>query len=144
MINAIRKIEFDSAHRIINHESKCKMLHGHRYVLEVYLNVKNQDNQLDKLGRVIDFGEMKTIIGGWVDKFLDHNTILSDEDKVLGNNIKNTTGQDIYYLKYPPTAENIALHLLQEILPDLLAKTEVDCKKLRLYETPNCWVEVVL
>jgi 6-pyruvoyltetrahydropterin/6-carboxytetrahydropterin synthase len=144
MINAIRKIEFDSAHRIINHESKCKMLHGHRYVLEVYLNAKNQDNQLDKLGRVIDFGEMKTIIGSWVDKFLDHNTILSDEDKVLGNNIKNTTGQDIYYLKYPPTAENIALHLLQEILPDLLAKTEVECKKLRLYETPNCWVEVVL
>lgn len=144
MINSIRKIEFDSAHRIINHESKCKMLHGHRYVLEVYLSSKNQDNQLDKLGRVIDFGEIKKIIGGWVDQFFDHNTILSNEDKELGNNIIKTTGQNIYYLDCPPTAENIALHLLKEILPNLLAKTEVECKKLRLYETPNCWVEVVL
>ncbi|MCE2688065.1 MAG: 6-carboxytetrahydropterin synthase [Rickettsiales bacterium] len=144
MINSIRKIEFDSAHRIINHESKCKMLHGHRYILEVYLSPKNQDNQLDKLGRVIDFGEIKKIIGGWIDQFFDHNTILSNQDRELGNLINNNTGQNIYYLDCPPTAENIALHLLKEILPNLLTKTEVECKKLRLYETPNCWVEVVL
>ena len=34
MITCTRRIEFDAAHRILNHESKCKMLHGHRYVVE--------------------------------------------------------------------------------------------------------------
>lgn len=137
MITCTRKLEFDAAHRIINHESKCKMLHGHRYVIEVTF----VSEELDKLGRVIDFGIVKEILGSWIDTNLDHNVILSREDKELGDYISNYTGQKIYYLEYNPTAENIAKHILEDICPNLFLNEGLRCKSIKLFETPNCHVE---
>lgn len=138
MITISRKIEFDSAHRILNHESKCRNLHGHRYVLEA----KFSANKLDELGRVIDFGVVKEILGAWIDKNFDHNTILSINDKELGKQIAKATKQKVYYLKENPTAENIALHLLNEICPKLFSDKNVKCIAIRIYETPNCYCDV--
>lgn len=138
MITVTRKLEFDAAHRILKHESKCKNLHGHRYVLEATFNA----NELDNLGRVIDFGVVKEVLGAWIDEHLDHNTILSIKDKNLGEQIEKETGQKIYYLDENPTAENIALHLLHEICPKIFANHAVKCVAIKLYETPNCSVDV--
>ena len=137
-ITCTRRIEFDTAHRILNHESKCKMLHGHRYALEASFAA----DDLDNLGRVIDFGEVRQILGSWIDENFDHNTILSQYDKKLGEKITAETGQKIFYLNENPTAENIAKFLLKEICPKLFAGKNVKCTALKLYETPNCYVEV--
>lgn len=138
MITCTRRLEFDAAHRILNHESKCKMLHGHRYALEATFVA----NHLDNLGRVIDFGEIRSILGVWIDDNFDHNTILSIKDKNLGEEIAKTTGQKIFYLDENPTAENIAKFLLNEICPKLFKDKSVKCVAIKLYETPNCYVEV--
>lgn len=137
MLTCTRRIEFDAAHRILKHESKCKMLHGHRYVIEATFTAKN----LDEIGRVIDFGEIRKILGDWVDEHFDHNTILSIADKNLGEKIATETGQKIFYLDENPTAENIAKFLFEEICPKLFAKKNIKCVSLKLYETPNCYVE---
>lgn len=138
MITCTRRIEFDAAHRIINHESKCKMLHGHRYALEATFTA----NELDNLGRVIDFGVIRQVLGTWIDDNLDHNTILSIADKKLGDNIAAETGQKIYYIKENPTAENIAQYIFTEICPKLFADKGVKCVAIKLYETPNCYTVV--
>ncbi len=138
MITCTRRIEFDSAHRILNHESKCKFLHGHRYALEASFVA----NKLDNLGRVIDFGLIRDLLGSWVDEHLDHNTILCRKDENLGEKITAETGQKIYYLEENPTAENIAQHILEEICPKLFAEKNVKCVAIKLYETPNCSVDV--
>lgn len=138
MITCTRRIEFDAAHRVLNHESKCKMLHGHRYALEATFAAQD----LDPLGRVIDFGEVKNLLGSWIDNNLDHNTILSIQDKNLGNKISSETTQNIYYTNFNPTAENIAKHILEEICPKIFANHNVKCIAIKLYETPNCFVEV--
>ncbi len=138
MITCTRKIEFDAAHRIIKHESKCKMLHGHRYSLEATFTSK----ELDNLGRVIDFGVIKEVLGSWIDDNLDHNTILSVKDKILGDSITAQTNQKIYYILENPTAENIAKHIFEEICPKLFADKDVKCVAIRLYETPNCYSDV--
>lgn len=138
MITCTRRLEFDAAHRILNHESKCKMLHGHRYVVEATFAAK----ELDNLGRVIDFGAIKEVLGAWIDEHFDHNTILSYKDKNLGEKIAAETGQKIYYLDANPTAENIADHLLKRICPKLFAEKNVKCVAIRLRETPNCHVDV--
>lgn len=138
MFSCIRKIEFDAAHRVMKHESKCKMLHGHRYVLEA----KFEASKLDDLGRVIDFGVIKEILGKWVDDNLDHNTILFEKDRELGDKITAITNQKIYYMKSNPTAENIAKHILDDICPVLFKDSDVKCVGIKLYETPNCYVEV--
>ena len=121
MIICTRRIEFDSAHRIINHESKCKMLHGHRYVVEASFTAK----KLDKLGRVIDFSEARKLLGGWINEHFDHNLILSIHDQNLGEKIAAETGQKVFYLDGNPTAENIASFLFTEICPKIFAKKNV-------------------
>lgn len=138
MIICTRRIEFDAAHRIKKHESKCKMLHGHRYVVEASFSAP----ELDKLGRVIDFGVIKEVLGKWIDENFDHNTILSTADKKLGDDIEKITNQKIFYLDYQPTAENIARYLFEEVCPKLFADYEIKCTKLRIYETPNCYAEI--
>ncbi len=138
MITCTRRLEFDAAHRILNHESKCKFLHGHRYALEVSFVAQ----ELDNLGRVIDFGIIRELLGSWLDEHLDHNTILCLQDEKLGEKISAETGQKIYYLKENPTAENIAKHILDEICPKLFAEKNVKCVAIKLYETPNCSVDV--
>jgi 6-pyruvoyltetrahydropterin/6-carboxytetrahydropterin synthase len=138
MIICTRKIEFDSAHRLINHEGKCKLIHGHRYVLEASF----ASAELDEIGRVIDFSIIKDLLGSWINQNFDHNTILSIKDKKLGDEIEKITNQKIYYLADNPTAENIAKHLLEEICPKILIDQHVQCIAIKLYETPNCFVYV--
>jgi 6-pyruvoyltetrahydropterin/6-carboxytetrahydropterin synthase len=136
-ITATRKIEFDAAHRVNQHESKCKYLHGHRYVLEVTAEAP----ELDALGRVVDFGVLKEKLGGWIDANWDHTTILWETDRELGELIASQTGQVIYYLPQNPTAENMAKYILREICPTLF-DAPLKIVKVTLRETPNCWVEV--
>lgn len=114
------------------------MLHGHRYALEASFAA----DELDDLGRVIDFGAIYETLGAWVNENLDHNTILSIKDKNLGEKISEATGQKIYYLDENPTAENIASHILKDICPKIFTDKKVKCVKIKLYETPNCYVKV--
>ncbi len=138
MITCTRRIEFDAAHRVMQHSSKCKMLHGHRYALEATFS----STKLDELGMVIDFGIIKEILGGWIDQNWDHNTILNRADKALGDQISQITGQKIYYLNCNPTAEEMANYLLNEICPKLFANYQVSCLQIKLFETPNCYAQI--
>ena len=37
-VRITRRLEFDAGHRIPNHASQCRHLHGHRYAIEVTLS----------------------------------------------------------------------------------------------------------
>ena len=57
-----RRLEFDAGHRIPNHDSQCRHLHGHRYALEVTLsgnpiNVPGASSE----AMVMDFSDVKAI-----------------------------------------------------------------------------------
>jgi 6-pyruvoyltetrahydropterin/6-carboxytetrahydropterin synthase len=137
MIGCTRRIEFDAAHRVMLHESKCKYLHGHRYVVEASFTAP----QLDTVGRIVDFGVIKEKLGGWIDHHWDHTAILYAEDKMLGEAITALTGQRIFYLPSNPTAENMADYLLRTVCVELFATSELTCRAIRVYETPNCYAE---
>ncbi len=136
-ISCTRRMEFDAAHRLIGHEGKCRHLHGHRYMLEATFSA----GSLDDLGRVVDFGVIKERLGAWIDSNWDHNTILSEQDRPLGDAITNHTKQGIFYLPANPTAENMADYLFRVVCPTLFAGENFTCTRLRLYETPNCSVD---
>ena len=138
MITCTRRIYFDAAHRVMEHESVCRMLHGHRYTVEAAFS----GEALDSLGRVIDFGRIKDILGDWINTHWDHNTLLWEKDIELGKKIHSITEQTIYYLPYNPTAENLALYLFETICPDLFKEHNVNCTHVRIYETPNCYADV--
>lgn len=135
-----RRIEFDAGHRIVGHKNKCQYLHGHRYVLEVHARI----SKLDNLGFVADFGELKQILKPWIDDHWDHNVILNRQDEQLGKFIAEYTGKEPYYIDNNPSAENIASYLLHKIIPKLFKSKVYEIYKIKLYETPNCSVEVTI
>lgn len=138
IITCKRRIQFCAGHRILNHESKCNNVHGHNYVLWIYAEAP----KLDSLGRIIDFSELKSRIGGWIDKYLDHSFIVFEEDKKVIEFVNEINIKKPYILKSNPTAENIAAHLLESVIPELMKDTEITVSKLELFETENCSVEV--
>ena len=155
MPTVIRRMEFDAGHRVLRHESKCKHLHGHRYV--VLLHVQCSREEMDALGRVIDFGVVKDLMGRWIDTNLDHNMILHPEDPLLedqdldGNSIcgkdfaKKLVGRTPFIMpaEMPnPTAENIAQVILDEARRQIHSLTAIKVVGIELYETPNCSVRI--
>jgi 6-pyruvoyltetrahydropterin/6-carboxytetrahydropterin synthase len=134
MITCTRRLEFDAAHRVMEHESKCKYVHGHRYVLEATFTA----DALDSVGRVVDFGTIKHKLGGWIDKHWDQTAILFEKDHTLGKAITKETKQTIFYLPANPTAENMADYILNTVCPDLFKDTGLACVSITLHETPNC------
>ena len=57
-----RRLEFDAGHRIANHASLCRHLHGHRYAIEVTVNgsVVTASGDAEQ-GMVADFGSIKAL-----------------------------------------------------------------------------------
>ena len=142
MTTCTRILEFDSAHRVLRHESKCSTLHGHRYKVEITCEAE----ELDHAGRVVDFGCIKEVVGGWIDDHLDHTTIIGAEDEALREWCMVealTKGKRFpYMMSTEPTAENLA-RLLLGVARSLLADKEISVIKVRVWETPNCFAEAM-
>ena len=67
---------FSSAHQLKGYEGKCEEIHGHNWKVEIEV----EGNELDKVGMLIDFKELKNILKGVIDE-LDHKTRLLLERK---------------------------------------------------------------
>lgn len=137
MATCTRKIEFDAGHRVLGHQGKCRFPHGHRYVVEITLSAA-----LNDLGMVQDFGRIKDVLGGWVDKRLDHGFIVNEQDFELIAALESLEHNKIEVVPFNPTAENLAAWLLREFQQELGSSPELsraEVKRVRLYETPNCW-----
>lgn len=141
MISATRLLEFDAAHRVMNHESKCATLHGHRYKVEIEAVAE----QLDSVGRVIDFSVLKSKIGSWIDERWDHTSIIYIEDILTLEGLNTIPKKKpIFLATWNPTAENMAHFLLKIICPELLQDTGVKVIRVTVWETPNCKAEARL
>lgn len=139
-IEAVRKLHFCSGHRVHGHESKCANLHGHNYVLWIHAVA----DKLDEVGRVVDFSVLKDRIDPWVQLHWDHTFLAYEKDtELLALEPLSPKNKPWFICPFNPTAENMAVYLLKEIIPDLLKETGVTISKLVLYETENCKVEVL-
>lgn len=133
-ITCTRRLEIDAGHRLVNHGGKCQNTHGHRYRFDVSCAA----GSLDDVGRVIDFSEVKRLVGGWLDENWDHGFIYQGGDRI-GEAVA-LEGQKTYRMSLPPTAENLAAFLLN-IARGLLAPKGIEVVAIRCYETPNCWAD---
>lgn len=125
VIKVTKSFTFDAAHFLPNHKGKCAAMHGHTYRLEVTVIRQNGliDSGSDE-GMVIDFYDLKGIVTAEVIDKLDH--------KVLNE-----------VLSFRTTAENMAAHIFS-VLKDKLQSGGVIVEKIKLWETPDSYVEVCL
>jgi 6-pyruvoyltetrahydropterin/6-carboxytetrahydropterin synthase len=95
-------IEFAYGHRLLDYDGKCRYLHGHNGVVEVDIDAE----ALDRLGMVVDFGQVNDVVKTWVNDNLDHRMLLSRADPVVP--VLQDMNEPLFLMDENPTAENIA------------------------------------
>ena len=144
-ISITRRLEFDSGHRIPNHDGQCRHLHGHRYAIEVTLTgeIANHPGKADD-GMVLDFGDIKKLTNQYVVDLWDHAFLVAKEDEALVAFLATLPNHKTVIMEHVPTVENLAtaaFTILKPIFNEAFeGRLELSC--IRLYETPNCWADV--
>ena len=145
MITITKKLEFDAGHRIHDHRSQCKNLHGHRYVIEITVQGDILEIPGDSSnGMIMDFSDIKAIAKTHIVDKWDHAFIVYNEDHEVVNFLNSLDGHKTISIDLIPTAENLAQIAFNILAPEYTAKYQNNLRlaKLRLFETPNCWVDV--
>jgi 6-pyruvoyltetrahydropterin/6-carboxytetrahydropterin synthase len=105
---------FAAGHALRNYKGKCENVHGHNYRVRITV----QGNQLDSTGLLVDFLDVKNLIGGVVD-YLDHQFI---------NDLPP-------FDELNPSAENIAKYFYDRISGGLRNEVPVRVAEVKVWET---------
>jgi 6-pyruvoyltetrahydropterin/6-carboxytetrahydropterin synthase len=139
-----RRLEFDAGHRIPDHASQCKHLHGHRYVIEITLTgdiIQAANNPAN--GMVMDFGDIKQIAKRHLVDLWDHAFLAFRGDTPVVDFLSSLPDHKTVLLDAVPTAENLALiafRTLDAHYADSFGN-HLRLAQVRLFETPNCWAD---
>jgi 6-pyruvoyltetrahydropterin/6-carboxytetrahydropterin synthase len=141
-----RRLEFDAGHRIPDHRSQCRHLHGHRYAIEITLSgeVIEATGRPDT-GMVMDFAEVKEIARRCIVDAWDHAFLAYSGDTAVVAFLASLPEHKTVLLDAVPTAENlarIAFRVLDPAYRDSFGN-HLRLERVRLYETPNCWADAV-
>jgi 6-pyruvoyltetrahydropterin/6-carboxytetrahydropterin synthase len=105
---------FAAGHALRNYRGKCENVHGHNYRLQVTI----EGPELDSIGLLVDFIQLKKLISTAVDR-LDHQ-FLNDLPPFDSIN---------------PSAENMAKYLFDEISREFPQDAAVRVGQVKLWET---------
>ena len=127
----IRKLfHFEAAHALTSSYSKCcQQFHGHSYLVELFF----RSEKLNADGMVMDFGQVKDLVGGIVNQW-DHKMVIPTNHDIKVGFI--ALGEGVIAVPYNPTAENMARNFYDQI------KNVIPClSKVRVHETATGWAE---
>ncbi len=145
MLTITRKLEFDAGHRIPDHKSQCRNLHGHRYTLLITLvgAVIEQEGQSDN-GMIMDFSDIKVLANTHLVDVWDHAFLVYRGDTAVRQFLDSLPEHKTVVLDCIPTVENLAraaFDILKNVYQDRYGNG-LALRKITLFETPNCWAEV--
>jgi 6-pyruvoyltetrahydropterin/6-carboxytetrahydropterin synthase len=128
MHSVTKRIDFCYGHRLLDHDGVCRHLHGHNAAAEVEIRA----DALDSRDMVVDFGDIKRLVKGWIDRELDHKTILRRDDPLVKP--LQALGEPIYVLDSNPTVERIA-----QLIFDVARDRGLSVVRVTVWETPTSW-----
>ena len=137
-------MEFDAGHRIPNHKSSCKNLHGHRYAIEVTISGEIVEQKGESnFGMVMDFKDAKEVIKKLIVEPWDHAFIVFEKDFEVLDFLNSMQDHKTVVLPKVPTAENMALIAFELLSKAFLKEFKGLIKPInvRLFETPNNWAD---
>jgi len=138
----VKIIQWDMGHRVLNHRSVCKGLHGHRYKAEICVSGDLvSDLDVSEVGMVIDFADIKKISKDFIQEKLDHAFMVWEKDEELLSFFNNSSGHKPVIVPFTPTAENVASYIFHEIQDKFKDRYETDLKlhSIKLWETPTSY-----
>jgi 6-pyruvoyltetrahydropterin/6-carboxytetrahydropterin synthase len=144
MLTITKRLEFDAGHRIPQHKSQCRNLHGHRYALEITLEGEPVDDPgSSDHGMLMDFSDVKSLAKDNLVDLWDHAFIVHEGDAQIRDLLAQIPGHKTVVVDRVPTAENLVA-IAFEILDPLYMErfgNHLKLRKLRLYETPTSWAD---
>lgn len=114
-----KTLEFCYGHRLLGHGGKCRHLHGHNGRVAIEITA----DELNELGLVIDFADIKSIAKAWIDEHLDHRMLLCADDPLLPT--LRAADEPVYVMDDNPSAENIARLIFDALVERGLAVAAV-------------------
>ena len=144
MVTRIKRwVETDTGHRVPNHKSKCKHMHGHRYRWEAEIEGDIiQTIGVSDEGMLIDFSDISEILEKYIHDVVDHSFIVYEKD-LLAIQALEVLGNDHRTLIVPfiPTAENLAKWAFEQVEPHIESKygQKIKLLAMNVRETPKSW-----
>ena len=129
-------------HRVLNHRSVCKGLHGHRYKAEICVEGKLiEEKGASEEGMVIDFADIKKVAQKFIQEELDHAFMVWDRDHELLEFFKSSQGHKPVIVPFTPTAENVAAYIFNELKDKFtdVFQTGLKLQSVKLWETPSSY-----
>ncbi|MCY0386889.1 6-carboxytetrahydropterin synthase [Robbsia sp. Bb-Pol-6] len=139
-----RRLEFDAGHRIPDHRSQCRNLHGHRYVLDITLQGATVDEAgSPERGMVMDFADIKALANTHLVALWDHAFLVYAGDTAVVDFLATLPGHKTVVIDRIPTVENLVALAFETLAPvyDGHYGRDLRLVQVRLYETPNCWAD---
>jgi 6-pyruvoyltetrahydropterin/6-carboxytetrahydropterin synthase len=134
-LSLIRQLRFCAGHRLYKHESKCAFFHGHNYRVDIEVVGQGGGTEVDAVGRVVDFSQIKQRMLGWLDAHWDHAFIVFEQDQNALAAVRMVEPTKYFVLPWNPTAENMARYLLEVVAPEVLGDLGVVAREVRVWET---------
>ena len=134
-LSLIRQLKFCAGHRLYKHESKCAFFHGHNYRVDIEVVGQGGGTEVDAVGRVVDFSQIKQRMLGWLDAHWDHAFIVFEQDQNALAAVRMVEPTKYFVLPWNPTAENMARYLLEVVAPEVLGDLGVIAREVRVWET---------
>jgi 6-pyruvoyltetrahydropterin/6-carboxytetrahydropterin synthase len=130
MYSVTKRVEFCYGHRLLDYDGICKHLHGHNAIVEIEVRT----GALDSRNMVCDFGDIKRIVKGWIDRELDHKMLLRHDDPLVEP--LRQLGEPMYLLDSNPTVERIA-----KLIFDAAVAEGLPVVRVRVWETPSSFAD---
>jgi 6-pyruvoyltetrahydropterin/6-carboxytetrahydropterin synthase len=128
------------AHALKGYDGPCRNIHGHSY--ELVVTVAGEpitDNASPKLGMVMDFGKLKTIVREEIVTEFDHALVLhKDSANEFFLQMNDLFGK-LILVDYQPTSENLLIDYAARIKAKL--PIGVELISMRLRETVTSFAE---
>ena len=126
MYSVSKTFSFCYGHRLLNDPGECGGLHGHTAKATIMIEA----DELDKLGMVCHFDQLKDKVGAWIEDNLDHRMLLAEGDPLV--KVLKEQGEKVVVLAGNPTAENIARMVFEETSSVGLPVSQVE-----IWESPT-------
>jgi 6-pyruvoyltetrahydropterin/6-carboxytetrahydropterin synthase len=77
-----KRVRFEAAHRLPQHDGKCARLHGHSWHAEVEVAATGLHATGPKAGMAVDFGDIAAPLNQLVESHLDHHYLNESTDLI--------------------------------------------------------------
>ena len=126
MYSVSKRIEFCYGHRLLDYDGICKHPHGHNAVAEIEVH----SGVLDGRNMVCDFGDIKRVVKGWIDREIDHKMILRRDDPLVAP--LQALGEPVFLVDSNPTVELIA-----RLIFNYTREQGFNVVQVKVWETPT-------